>query len=89
MKRLKVYNYYNGVYEELNYRYDNGYIEYSASALGMLVFAQKDLSFLWVYILVFGVMFSFGCTYVVKKFKNREKINKYKSLKRRKDNEYC
>ena len=84
-KRLKIYNYFNGVYEEVEYTYSEGYIEYSASALGILVFAQKELNFWWLYILIVSLVLTFDVILIVKKMQTREKVNKYKSLKRSRD----
>ena len=86
-KRLKLYNYFNGAYEEIEYTYSEGYIEYSASALGILVFAQKELNFWWLYILIVSFVLTFDAVLIVKRMQSREKVNKYKSLKRSRDND--
>lgn len=85
-KKLKVYNYYNNSFEEIvDYKYEDGYLTYSASSLGQLVFAQKKVNLWWVYLLC-SLLVAFLIAFVtIYALKNRKKINKYKSLKRRKD----
>lgn len=84
-KRLKLYNYFNGEYEELSYTYSDGYIEYRSDGLGVLVFAQKELNFWWLYVLIVSLILTFDVVVIAKRVHSREKINKYKSLKRSKD----
>lgn len=85
-ERLHVYNYYNNSYEEiLDYKYEGGYLTYTSSSLGQLVFAQKELNFWWVYLLCSLLVVSLFSFLIILILKNRKKINKYKSLKRRKD----
>lgn len=89
-ERLHVYNYYNNSYEEIvDYKYEDGYFVYSASSLGQVVFAQKELNFWWAYLL--GSLFTVSALLfvILALLKNRKKINKYKSLKRRKDYGDC
>lgn len=84
-KRLELFNYYKGDYEKIEYEYKDGYILYSANSLGSLVFAEKELNLWWIYMLL-ALMFSgLIVTLVIKKLKGREKINKYRSLRRSKD----
>jgi len=83
--RMHVYNYYDGKYEELDYVYKDGYIEYKASCLGDLVIAQKKLSFWWIYMLGSIVVLLVLVFVIVKLPKKHEKFNKYKSLKRSKE----
>ena len=85
-KRMKIYNYYDGKYETINgYKYENGYLVYESSSLGMIVFAQKELNFWWLNCLIIVTIIVLDCVIAVKLLKSRKKINKYKSLKRRKD----
>lgn len=87
-KRIRVFNYSNGVYEKVDYKYEDGYIVYQASSLGNLVIAQKKLSFWWLYLLGIVFVLIIMTIIFVKRYKGKEKINKYKSIKRRKDYEY-
>lgn len=88
-KHLAVFNYYNGEYEEVEYKYIDGYIVYSAHSLGKLVIAYQKVNLSWLYGLgIFVIVFV--ATYVgIGKYRKREKINKYKSLKRRKEDGNC
>ena len=88
-KKLKVYNYYHGVYEEVDYKYEDGYIVYRADGLGNLVIAQKETSYNIFYICGGVIIFAVGLLVVFLSLRGREKFNKYKSLKRRKENGYC
>ena len=86
-EKLEIYNYYNGAYKKIDYKYEDGYIMYTADSLGNLVFTQKIENYWWVYLSI--SLFIFGCFtfFVIKSFKGKEKINRYKSLKRSKDYE--
>ena len=81
-KRLNVFNYYNGVYESVDYNYENGYIIYRASSLGKLVITQKNIDFSWIYVVSGGVALVALLFIGTKIFSGKEKINKYKSKKR-------
>lgn len=88
-KKILMFNYYNGEYEELNYNYDGDYLVYTAEGLGMLVIIEAETSYWWLYsiiIFIFIFVLNFIC---IKKVCNRQKINKYKSLKRRNDYGNC
>lgn len=87
-KGLVLYNYYNQQYEELDYVYEDGYLIYKCNGLGVLVLAEEIIDYKWMFI-TFGIMFFilfiiFVIYIVFKLLKNKKKINKYKSLKRRK-----
>ena len=77
-----VFNYYNGVYESVDYNYENGYIIYRASSLGKLVITQKNIDFSWIYVVSGGVALVALLFIGTKIFSGKEKINKYKSKKR-------
>lgn len=84
-KKIKVFNYYNEEYKEVDYEYKNGYLSYSCEGLGILVIANKKTSYVWLYI-VASVLVLNAMLFCVKKIlENRKKINKYRSLKRRRD----
>lgn len=86
-RNFEVYNYYNGSYQKLDFKYEDGYILYTADGLGNLVFMQKIESYWWIYVCL-GVFILVCCMlWIIKSLSSREKINKYKSIKRRKDYE--
>ena len=88
--RLEVFNYYNNKYEKISdYEYKDGYFIYEVSSLGQLVFAQRQINYNWIYYLLAYLLLSFMIYFVLKLVKNRKKINKYKSLKRRKKYGNC
>ena len=87
--RLSVYNVNNGAYELVDYEYEDGYILYKTSSLGLLVFAQKELDFTWLYIVTSLLLVITVFVVLFRYYKGKEKINKYKSLKRSKDYEDC
>lgn len=90
-KRISLYNYYNGEYEEIDYTYSDGVIVYECEGLGMLVITSKQISYTWVYVVllvIFSIVLSVFSFIVIRKIvlnKKKKKIKKYKSLKRRKD----
>ncbi len=86
-EKLEVYSYYKGSYEKLDYKYEDGYIFYTSHSLGNLVFAQKLENYWWIYACITLVIFSCVSLLVIKSFKGKEKINRYKSLKRSRDYE--
>ena len=89
-KRLEIFNYYNGEYQKIvDYKYEDGYFIYEASGLGQLIFTQRKLNYTWVYYLILLLVLSCISFVVIKLVKKRKRINKYKSLKRRKDNGDC
>lgn len=84
-KRLVVYNYYNGSYTPVDYEYSNGQLVYSCVGLGSLVIASENYNYTWVYIIsiIFMIMICAVVFVVYRKKYNR--IQRYKSIKRRKD----
>jgi len=86
-KRLHLFNYYNGKYEEVEYSYRDGYIYYNCVGLGNLIIMQKKVNYWWLYM----IMFVLASLIVVLVWRNvnikRKKINRYKSLRRGRDNE--
>lgn len=85
-KRIKIYNYYNNEFQEVDYEYIDGYLYYTARGLGKIVIAQKDYNYSWIYVLVSSMVVIIAGVVFSKYLKDRKKINRYKSLKRRKDN---
>lgn len=88
-RRIKIYNYYNDEFQQLDYKYIDGYLYYNCSGLGKLVIAQEDYNYSWVYISLVFVLIGGGGILLRKYLNDRKSINRYKSLKRRKDNEDC
>ena len=87
IKRLKIFHLYNGVYEEVKeYEYKEGYLLYSGNGVGITVIVQKKPNYVWLYIIGGCVLFLGTLVIIKNKYKNRVKINKYKSLKRSEDN---
>ena len=86
-RRFEMYNYYNGVYEKLDYKYKDGYVEYTAGkGLGKLILAQRKVNYLWIYILLIFAGSGVMVALFSKTGNEKEKIHKYKSLKRGRDN---
>lgn len=86
-RKIKVYNYYNDNYDEVKYKYENGYLIYNVNHLGKLVIAQKKFSLWWLYILTITLAMLLIGIVIYKNNIVKRKINRYKSLKRSKDNE--
>ncbi len=88
-RRVQVYSVYDGVYEKLEYEYLDGYLQYSSNGLGVLLVVEEQVDYWWL--LIVGVILLSGLIlfWIVKKGHKKEKINKYKSLKRRKDYGDC
>lgn len=86
-RRIKIFNYYKGQYNELNYQYKDGYVIYNCEGLGSLIIMQKKANLLWLYFIISGLV-CFVIVIIIKIIvAKRNKINRYKSLKRRKDYE--
>lgn len=85
VKRLKIYNYYDNEYKEIDYSYADGYLSYSCVGLGTLVIAQKDFNYIWLYIICGIILMGLSVYVGVRIAVNRRKINRYRSLKRSKD----
>lgn len=88
-KKVKIYNYYNGAYEKVEYKYEDGYIIYTAKGLGSLVFAQKRVNMWWLNILIIIFVLSVGVFIFIIALRKREKFNKYKSIKPGKKDYEC
>lgn len=88
-KRISLYNYYNETYEKIDYVYEDGYLIYESHGLGVLVLSKVVIDYTWMFItfgIVLFIVLAVLLTYVsCKMWKNRKKINKYKSIKRRKN----
>ena len=86
---LILYNYYNGQYEKMDYAYEDGYLIYSSNGLGIIVLCEEITDYTWMFVtfgIILFVLILVAVVYAIcKLLKNRKKINKYKSLKRRKD----
>ncbi len=83
--RTRIYNYFDGEYTEISYKYVDGYLVYKCNNLGYLVIAQEKFDFSGIYILGVIILL-FILIKAIKKIEfNKPKINKYKSLKRGKD----
>ena len=88
-KRLKMFNYYNGGYQEIDYNYIDGILIYDCKGLGSLVIAQEDYDFRLLFIILSVVLTFVLASILIVVNVNKNKINKYKSLKRRKDYGDC
>jgi len=84
-RRIALFNYSEGEYKEIEYSYTDGYLFFDSDELGLLVIAQKKLDFWWLYIVVVFILIVLIYLIIRGIFVNRKKINKYKSLKRRRD----
>lgn len=84
-KRIKLFNYYNGKYENIEYEYIDGYLIYTSNGLGNLVIAQKEKSYWWAYFILIVFVLSVLVVVIRNIIVNKPKIYKYKSLKRSKD----
>lgn len=84
-KRITLYNYYNGKYEELEYQYLNGELSYWCTGLGYLVVASKEYNYIWLYILCSIIILSLVIVLVYVQRKRYNRIKHYKSIRRRKD----
>ena len=88
-KRIKLYNNYNGEYEEINYSYKDGYLTYNCNGLGDLIISTQDVNLIWLYILCSLFIFSLISYCVVRMVIKHNEIHRYKSLKRGKDYGNC
>lgn len=92
-KRLEIYNYYNEQYEELDYVYKDGYLIYECEGLGALLFLQKKLVyepwFVMIIVVISICLLSVFIRIAICKFNRKGKIDKYKSLRRSKNEDYC
>lgn len=87
-RRIHLFNYANGQYEELKYEIsDDGYISYDANFLGSLVIMKKNYNFTWLYVIISLTFTTLLIVLLTELLKNKKtnKIKKYKSLKRRKE----
>ena len=86
-KRLKLYNYYNGEYKEIDYNYEGGILTYSCDGLGDLIISSKDYNYTWVYVVVSVILCVLVSMITIIGIKKYKRINRYryKSLSRRKD----
>ena len=87
IKRIKIFNLYNGDYKEIKeYTYKDGYLVYFCNGLGTTVIVQKKPNYTWIYVVSSILLAISSCLVIKQVLANRVKINRYKSLKRRKDN---
>lgn len=92
-RRLELYNYYDSEYQKLDYVYKDGYLIYECEGLGELLFLQRKLVYEpWfaMILVVISICLLVGVYMIfIYNLNKKEKICKYSSIRRSKDEDCC